>query len=80
MSNALLNADKVQDLLEKKGLQQNWVIKQIGLKSTAGHMLFRNGLLPKDDDLRISVLEKLSEILGVEAKNLLLHIGSKKSA
>lgn len=80
MSNALLNAEKLQGLLDKKGLRQKWVIEQVGLKSTAGHMLFRNGLLPKDEGLRTAVLKRLSEILGVDAHKLLLRFEVKKAS
>lgn len=75
----MLNASKAQQLIKEKGLRQNWVIQQVGLKPTAGHLLFRNGLLPKDENLRNSVLEKLANLLGVEVTQLLLRITAKRA-
>jgi DNA-binding Xre family transcriptional regulator len=74
MSNELLNAAMVQRLINEKGLKQKWVLERVGLKRTAGHMMLREGLLPKDDEVRFSVLQKLSTILGVEVSEMLLRL------
>jgi DNA-binding Xre family transcriptional regulator len=74
MSNELLNAAMVQRLINEKGLKQKWVLERIGIKRTAGYMLLREGLLPKDDEVRFSVLQKLSTILGVEVSEMLLRL------
>jgi hypothetical protein len=74
MSDELLKANEVQQMLRERGLRQNWVIQYVGLKPTAGHYLFRNGMLPKDPTLRKSVLKKLAKLLGVNEDELVLPI------
>lgn len=74
----MLRADKVRQLVRDKGLKQNWVSEQIGLKKTAGHLMFRDGLLPKDDEVRNDVLKKLSKLLGVEVSEILLRLEARQ--
>jgi hypothetical protein len=72
MSDELLSG-KVQQWIRERGLRQNWVIQQIGLKPTAGYHLFNNGVLPKDTGLRKTVLEKLAKLLGVDERQLVVR-------
>lgn len=74
----MLNTSKVQQLIELKGLKVKWVIQQMGLKRTAGYYLLKDGLLPKDEELRRSALEKLANILGVEVPQILLRLSANR--
>jgi hypothetical protein len=77
MSDELLNASKVQQMIKEKGFRQNWVIQYIGLKPTTGNHMIRNGVLPKDDALRKTALERLAKLLGVDERQLILRLKAK---
>lgn len=77
MSNEMLNVEKVERLIDERGLRKNWVIRQIGLKPTSGHMLLKNGVLPKDPEVKDVALEKLAELLGVDERQILLRLPIK---
>lgn len=79
MSDELLDAGTVRKLIEEKGLKQTWVIQQLGLKRTTGYLMMREGLLPKDAATRNKALGKLSALLGVEVRQILLRLGAKRA-
>jgi len=71
----LLDIELVQQRIDEKGLRKDWIINQIGLKKTAGHMMLRDGLLPKDPSRKEEALKKLASILGLEVPQILLTPG-----
>jgi len=75
-----LNTELVRQRIEDKGLKQIWVIQKTGLATTVGYQMLREGLLPKNEAKRKIALEKLAEILGVNQKDLILHLEAKTAS
>lgn len=81
MSDIVLNAAKVQRLLEEKGLKKNWVIQYLGLKRSKGYdMLGDEGRLPKTTEVRNRALKKLAKLLGADVPDLLLQIEAREAS
>jgi ribosome-binding protein aMBF1 (putative translation factor) len=77
MSHGLLNTELVQRMRESRGMSHKWLVQHVGLKTTAGYYLLKEGLLPKDPTLRKSVLKKLSALFGVDEDELVLRLQAK---
>ncbi len=77
----LLNVEKVKVLIDANGWKRSWVIEQIGESRTSdfGFPLLREGRLPKDPERKKEVLRKLSKLLGVPAKDLVVTLEAKAS-
>lgn len=76
----ILDAGLVGRLMAQKGLKRSWVCSQMGLGQSAGYMMLRDGLLPKDNEVRTRAVEKLAEVLGVGVGDLLLHLEANRTA
>lgn len=75
----LLNVVKVKELIDAQGRKRSWVIEQIGETDTSdfGYPLLREGRLPKDPKRKEEILRKLSKLLGVPAKDLVVTLQAK---
>lgn len=72
MFDEILNIELVQRTRESKGIKTIWLVKQCGLSRTTGYIMFRTGLLPADETLRKSVLTRLSQLLGIDQRQLIV--------
>jgi hypothetical protein len=77
MNGEVLNVELVGVLRRARGIQIRWLINHVGLKGTTGYQMFRLGLLPKDDQVKKSVLEKLATLFGVDERQLVLRLEAK---
>lgn len=80
MMSEQLNVVLVRRLLNERGLKLGWVKSQIGLGTTAGTLMLNRGVLPQRTVIRTVALEKLAQLLGVEASQLLLRLEAKQTA
>lgn len=72
-----LNIELVRRLKAEKGVKTGWLVSYVGLGYTAGHMMFREGLLPKNPFRRKMVLKKLASFFGVDERQLILRLEAK---
>lgn len=79
MSVELLDTELVQKLMEEQGRLGKWVVQQIGLTRTPGYDLLRDGKLPKDPAKRKLVLKKLSKLLSVDERQLVLRLEAQRT-
>lgn len=70
----ILNVPVVSQILNDRGLKTGWVIQQLGMKRTAGYIMFRNGVLPSDQASRKEVLAKLSKLLGLPLPQIVVSL------
>lgn len=69
----LLDTELVRERIAERGLKTNWIIAQCGLKRTAGHLMIRDGMLPKDLGKKTEVIEKLASLLGLQVRQILVR-------
>ena len=76
MKRMILDTEKVNKLLNEKGLKIVWVSKQLGLAQTTGYQLFRDGVVPKFPRLpgrTHAMLKALAKMLNVKMSDLVIR-------
>lgn len=78
MTMEVVDTQRVNELIDLKGLKRTWVIGQMALTRTAGYAMIRDGVLPKDEDKRNFALKKLAQILDTDVRQILLRLEAKR--
>ena len=65
--------NRIKEVLENKGIKQKWLAEQLGKSYNMVNSYAQNRRQPSIEDLY-----KIAEILGIEAKDLLVESKDKK--
>ena len=65
--------NRIKEVLDKKGIKQKWLAEQLGKSYNMVNSYVQNRRQPSIEDLY-----RIAEILGIEAKELLVEAKDKK--